>query len=175
MLLILIFSKYFYTASITSYFIFYLASRFGLDAGAAQIRLFAYLFAMALGTLAGGPIGDRIGRKKVIWVSILGVAPLTLALPHLDLFWTTAVIFLIGLILASAFPAIVVFAQEMLPGRVGAVAGLFFGLAFGIGGIAAAVLGKLADAYGIEFVYWLCGFLPLLGTLAVFLPDFERR
>jgi FSR family fosmidomycin resistance protein-like MFS transporter len=174
-LLILIFSKYFYTASITSYFIFYLTSRFGLDAESAQIRLFAYLFAMALGTLLGGPIGDRIGRKRVIWVSILGVAPFTLALPYLDLFWTTALIFLIGLILASAFPAIVVFAQEMMPGRVGTVAGLFFGLAFGIGGVAAAVLGKLADIHGIEFVYWLCGFLPLLGMLTVFLPDIEHR
>ncbi|MDR1519468.1 MAG: MFS transporter [Planctomycetota bacterium] len=174
-LLALIFSKYFYTASITSYFIFYLTTRFGIDAQSAQLRLFAYLFAMALGTLIGGPIGDRIGRKKVIWVSILGVAPFTLALPHLDLFWTTAAIFLVGLILASAFPAIVVFAQELLPGRVGMVGGLFFGFSFGMGGIAAAVLGRLADLYGIEFVYHLCGYLPLMGLLTVFLPDLERR
>ncbi|MDR1534514.1 MAG: MFS transporter [Planctomycetota bacterium] len=174
-LLALIFSKYFYTASITSYFIFYLTSRFGLDPRAAQIRLFVYLLAMAIGTIMGGPIGDRIGRKKVIWASILGIAPLTLALPQLDLFWTTATIFLVGLVLASAFPAIVVFAQEMLPGRVGTVAGLFFGLSFGMGGIAAAVLGRLADIYGIEFVYRLCSFLPLIGLLTVFLPDLEGK
>jgi len=142
---------------------------------AAQIYLFVFLFAMALGTLLGGPIGDRIGRKRVIWASILGVAPFTLVLPFVDLPWTCALTFLIGLILSSAFSAIVVFAQELMPGKVGAVSGLFFGFAFGIGGIGAAVLGGVADHYGIEFVYKLCAYLPLLGMVAAFLPDIEHR
>jgi FSR family fosmidomycin resistance protein-like MFS transporter len=174
-LVMLIFSKYFYIASITSYYSFYLIAKFHVSVQAAQIYLFVFLFAMALGTLFGGPIGDRIGRKRVIWVSILGVAPFTLILPFVDLSWTCALTFLIGLILSSAFSAIVVFAQELMPGKVGAVSGLFFGFAFGIGGIGAAVLGSVADHYGIEFVYKLCAYLPLLGMVAAFLPDIEHR
>lgn len=173
-LLILIFSKYFYLASISSYFIFYLTGKFGIGDEAAQFRLFVFLFAMALGTLLGGPIGDRIGRKYVIWVSILGVAPFTLAMPHLGLTWTGIFVFIIGFVLASAFAAIVVFAQELLPGRVGLVAGLFFGLSFGMAGVGAAVLGKLADWYSIDFVYSVCAFLPLLGFVAVFLPNIQE-
>ncbi len=174
-LLILVFSKYFYTASISSYFIFYLTDKFDISVQDAQYRLFAFLAAMAAGTLAGGPIGDRIGRKYVIWVSILGVAPFTLALPYLNLFWSTVFVVIIGLVLASAFSAIVVFAQEMLPGRVGLVAGLFFGLSFGMGGLGAGVLGRLADLYGIDFVYHICAFLPLLGCTAVFLPNVKEK
>ncbi len=174
-LLILIFSKYFYLASITSYLIFYLTSTFGISDQAAQIHLFVFLFAVAAGTLVGGPIGDRIGRKYVIWVSILGITPFTLALPYADLFWTTVLIFVIGFTLASAFPSMVVFAQELMPGHVGAVSGLFFGLSFGIAGIGAAVLGKVADVYGIATVYHLCSYLPLLGLAAVFLPNLREK
>ncbi len=174
-LLVLIFSKYFYTASITSYFIFYLTHKFGIEVQAAQIYLFVFLFAMAAGTVVGGPVGDRVGRKLVMWVSILGVAPFTLALPHVGLAWTGILVFIIGFILASAFSAIVVFAQEMLPGRVGTVAGLFFGLSFGMAGVGAGVLGKLADLKGIEFVYSICAFLPLLGLATVFLPDLKKK
>jgi FSR family fosmidomycin resistance protein-like MFS transporter len=174
-LVVLIFSKYFYVASISSYYSFYLIEKFHLSVQSAQIHLFVFLLAMALGTLFGGHIGDRIGRKRVIWFSILGVAPFSLMLPHVDLTWTTALSFLIGLILSSAFSAIVVFAQELMPGKVGAVSGLFFGFAFGIGGIGAAVLGGLADRHGIEFVYRLCAYLPLLGMVAAFLPDIEHR
>jgi len=173
-LVVLIFSKYFYIASISSYYSFYLIEKFHLSVRSAQIYLFVFLLAMALGTLFGGPIGDRIGRKHVIWASILGVAPFTLLLPVVDLAWTGILSFIIGLILSSAFSAIVVFAQELMPGRIGAVSGLFFGFAFGIGGIGAAVLGGLADRYGIEFVYRLCAYLPLLGMVAAFLPDIER-
>jgi FSR family fosmidomycin resistance protein-like MFS transporter len=174
-LLVLIFSKYFYIASINNYLIFYLTRRFGIPVQAAQLRLFLFMFAMAAGTLLGGPIGDRIGRRRVIRVSILGVAPFTLALPYLNLAWTTVTIFVIGFILSSAFPAIVVFAQELLPGRVGTVAGLFFGLSFGMAGIGAAVLGRTADAYGVELVYDICAYLPLLGLLALYLPDLGTR
>ena len=174
-LLVLIFSKYFYMASLTSYYTFYLITRFGLSAQAAQVYLFVFLFAVAAGTLLGGPLGDRIGRRQVIWLSILGVAPFTLALPHVDLMWTGILSFIIGLILASAFPAILVFAQDLMPGKLGAVSGLFFGFAFGMGGIGAAVLGALADRQGIEFVYHLCAWLPLLGILAVLLPDLGHR
>jgi FSR family fosmidomycin resistance protein-like MFS transporter len=174
-LVMLIFSKYFYIASITSYYSFYLIARFHVSIQSAQFHLFIFLLAMALGTLFGGPIGDRIGRKRVIWASILGVAPFTLALPFVDLTWTTILSFVIGLILSSAFSAIVVFAQELMPGKVGAVSGLFFGFAFGIGGIGAAVLGGLADQHGIEFVYRICAYLPLLGMVAAFLPDIEHR
>jgi len=170
-LLTLIFSKYFYLASITSYFTFYLIHKFQIPAEQAQIHLFVFLFAVAAGTIIGGPVGDRIGRKRVIWVSILGVAPFTLMLPHANLFWTTVLSFVIGITLASAFSAIIVFAQELLPGRVGLVAGLFFGFSFGMGAIGAALLGKLADHSGIEFVYQVCAFLPLLGLLTIFLPD----
>ena len=174
-LVVLIFSKYFYIASISSFYGFYLIEKFKLSMQSAQIYLFIFLFAMALGTLIGGHIGDRIGRKRVIWFSIVGVAPLTILLPFVDLMWTGILSFLIGLILSSAFSAIVVFAQELMPGKVGAVSGLFFGFAFGIGGIGAAVLGGLADRHGIEFVYRICAYLPLLGMVAAFLPDIEHR
>jgi FSR family fosmidomycin resistance protein-like MFS transporter len=174
-LVLLIFSKYFYVASITSYFSFYLIEKFHVSVRSAQIHLFVFLLAMALGTLFGGPLGDRIGRKRVIWVSILGIAPFTLILPYVDLMWVGMLTFVIGLILSSAFSAIVVFAQELMPGNVGAVSGLFFGFAFGIGGIGAAVLGGLADKHGIEFVYRVCAYLPLLGIVAAFLPNIERR
>ncbi|MDR3451636.1 MAG: MFS transporter [Rhodoferax sp.] len=174
-LLVLIFSKYFYLTSISSYYIFYLMSKFHLSVQSAQVHLFVFLFAVAAGTMLGGPIGDRIGRKRVIWGSILGVAPFTLALPYADLMWTGVLTFVIGLILASAFSAILVFAQELVPGKVGAVSGMFFGFAFGMGGIGAAVLGSLADTHGIEYVYRLCAYLPLLGMLTVFLPNIERH
>jgi FSR family fosmidomycin resistance protein-like MFS transporter len=173
-LLSLLFSKYFYLASITSYFTFYLIHKFQLTAEQAQIHLFVFLFAVAAGTIIGGPVGDRIGRKRVIWVSILGVAPFTLLLPHVDLFWTTVLSFVIGITLASAFSAIIVFAQELLPGRVGLVSGLFFGFSFGMGAIGAALLGSLADYAGIDFVYQVCAFLPLLGLLTIFLPDIRH-
>jgi FSR family fosmidomycin resistance protein-like MFS transporter len=174
-LVVLLFSKYFYVASISSFYSFYLIEKFHLSVQAAQMHLFVFLLAMALGTLFGGPLGDRIGRKRVIWVSILGVAPFTMLLPFVDLTWTGILSFIVGLILSSAFSAIVVFAQELMPGKVGAVSGLFFGFAFGIGGIGAAVLGGLADHHGIEFVYRLCAYLPLLGVVAAFLPNIEHR
>jgi FSR family fosmidomycin resistance protein-like MFS transporter len=174
-LVALVFSKYFYLASLSSYYTFYLISKFHLSIQSAQLHLFGFLFAIALGTLVGGPVGDRIGRKRVIWVSILGVAPFTLALPYADAAWTSVLVFVIGLIISSAFSAILVFAQELLPGRVGTVSGLFFGLAFGVGGIGAALLGKLADVRGIEFVYSVCSFLPLIGLLTAFLPDLRTR
>jgi len=173
-LLGLIFSKNFYTASITSYYMFYLITKFHLSIQSAQIYLFVFLSAVVLGTLLGGHIGDRIGRRQVIWVSILGAAPFALILPHADLAWTGPLTLVIGFILASAFPAIIVFAQELLPGKVGMVSGLFYGFAFGMGGVGAAVLGKLADMYGIEYVYQICAYLPLLGLLTVFLPNIKR-
>lgn len=172
---VLILSKYFYLASLNNYFTFYLIERFGLSIPAAQLYLFLFLAAVAVGTLAGGPIGDRIGRKIVIWVSILGVAPFTLLLPHANLGWTAVLVVIIGVVLASAFSAIVVYAQELVPGRVGLVSGLFFGLAFGLAGIGAALLGYLADLAGIEFVYRLCAYLPLLGIVAWWLPSLEHR
>jgi FSR family fosmidomycin resistance protein-like MFS transporter len=167
----LIFSKYFYLASLGSYYTFYLIEKFHLSVRTAQIQLFVFLAAVAVGTIVGGPIGDRIGRKLVIWVSILGVLPFTLLLPYASLFWTPVLAIVIGLILASAFSAIVVFAQELVPGRVGLISGVFFGFAFGMGGIGAAVLGQMADVVGIEAVYRLCAFLPAIGLLAAFLPD----
>jgi FSR family fosmidomycin resistance protein-like MFS transporter len=170
----LIFSKYFYLASLSSYFTFYLISKFGVSVQAAQLHLFAFLAAVAAGTILGGPIGDRIGRKPVIWASILGVLPFSLLLPHANLFWTGVLAVSIGLILASAFSAIVVYAQELVPGRVGLISGVFFGFAFGMGGVGAAVLGQLADRIGIEGVYGLCAFLPAIGLLAAFLPNVER-
>jgi MFS transporter, FSR family, fosmidomycin resistance protein len=173
-LLVMIFSKFFYLASLNSYFIFYLIHKFHIPVIAAQIHLFVFLFGAAVGTLLGGPIGDRIGRKRVIWASILGVAPFTLVLPYVNLFWTGPLTFIIGLMLASAFPAILVYAQELFPGKIGMISGLFFGLAFGMAGIGAAVLGKVADIQGIDYVYRLCSFLPLLGFLAAFLPDIGR-
>ena len=172
-LIALIFSKFFYLASITSYYTFYLMHRFGLSIETAQIYLFVFLAASAAGLLVGGPVGDRFGRKKVIWVSIVGVLPLTLALPHVGLTATLILSIFIGLILSSAFSAIVVYGQELMPGRVGMVSGLFFGLAFGMGGIGAAVLGELADWTSIEFVYRVCSFLPMIGLLTVFLPNIE--
>jgi FSR family fosmidomycin resistance protein-like MFS transporter len=173
-LVLLLFSKYFYVASISSYYSFFLIEKFHVSVRSAQLHLFVFLFAMALGTLFGGPMGDRIGRKRVIWVSILGIAPFALLLPYADLRWTGILTFLIGLILSSAFSAIVVFAQELIPGKVGAVSGLFFGFAFGIGGIGAAVLGVVADHAGIEYVYKICAYLPLLGMVAAFLPNIEH-
>ncbi|AMB84302.1 Fosmidomycin resistance protein [Pseudomonas agarici] len=167
---LLVFSKYFYMASFTSYFTFYLIEKFQLSVASSQLHLFLFLGAVAAGTFAGGPIGDKIGRKAVIWFSILGVAPFTLILPYVDLFWTTLLSVVIGFILASAFSAIVVFAQELVPGNVGMIAGVFFGLMFGFGGIGAALLGHLADIHGIEYVYTMCSFLPLFGVLAVLLP-----
>ncbi|RDI59108.1 MFS transporter [Microvirga subterranea] len=169
-LMLLVFSKNFYTASITSYFTFYLISKFQLSVQDAQLHLFIFLGAVAAGTVLGGPIGDRIGRKYVIWFSILGVLPFTLALPYANLFWTGVLSVLIGLILASAFSAILVYATELVPGRVGMVAGLFFGLSFGMGGLGAAVLGQLADWTSIETVYRVCSFLPAIGLLTYFLP-----
>jgi FSR family fosmidomycin resistance protein-like MFS transporter len=174
-LLALIFSKYFYLASLSSYYTFYLINRFHVSVQNAQLHLFVFLAAVAFGTIIGGPLGDRIGRKYIIWASILGVLPFSLLLPHATLFWTSVLTVPIGVILASAFPAIVVYAQELLPGRTGTVAGLFFGFAFGMGGIGAAVLGKLADAFGINAVYEVCAFLPLIGLLAALLPDVEHR
>lgn len=174
-LLMLIFSKYVYLVSISSYYSFYLIEKFHVTVRTAQLYLFVFLFAVAAGTILGGPIGDRIGRKRVIWVSILGVAPFTLILPFADLMWTGILSFVIGLTLASAFSAIVVYAQELVPGKVGAISGLFFGFAFGTAGISAAVLGSLADRHGIEFVYRLCAFMPLIGAFTAFLPNIERR
>ncbi|MGO4521099.1 MFS transporter [Dyella sp. 2RAF44] len=172
---LLIFSKYFYLASLSSYYTFYLMHRFGVSVQSAQTHLFVFLFAVAAGSLIGGPVGDRIGRKWVIWASILGVAPFTLLLPHASLFWTGVLTVIIGLILASAFSAILVYAQELILGRVGMVSGLFFGFAFGMGGIGAAVLGHIADARGIEYVYGLCAYLPLIGIITAFLPNLERK
>jgi len=168
---VLIFSKYFYLACLTNYYTFYLIHKFHLSIQGAQFHLFLFLFAVALGTILGGPIGDRYGRKLVIWVSILGVAPFTLALPHANLFWTGVLTVIIGIILASAFSAILVYAQELVPGKVGLIAGLFFGLAFGMAGIGSAVLGELADRTSIEYVFQLCAFLPLIGLLTAFLPN----
>jgi MFS transporter, FSR family, fosmidomycin resistance protein len=174
-LLLLIFSKYVYLTSLTSYYTFYLIQHFGLSVQSAQLHLFLFLAAIAVGTILGGAIGDRIGRKQVIWVSILGALPFTLLLPYASLFWTGPLTVIIGLVLASAFPAILVYAQELVPGKVGMISGLFFGLAFGAGGIGAAWLGALADSTSLEFVYRVCAYLPLIGLLAALLPDAERR
>ena len=173
-LLVLIFSKYFYMAGLSSFYTFYLIEKFGLTVQSAQLHLFYFLFASAVGTLAGGPLGDKIGRKPVIWLSILGVAPFAMILPHADLFWTTVLTIIIGLILSSAFSAILVYAQELIPGKVGMVSGLFFGFAFGMGGLGAAALGVLADRTSIEFVYQVIAWLPWLGLVAAFLPSVNR-
>ncbi|AZE55599.1 Fosmidomycin resistance protein [Pseudomonas synxantha] len=170
-LAVLVFSKYWYMTSLTSYFTFYLIEKFQLSVSSSQMYLFLFLGAVAVGTFAGGPIGDKIGRKKVIWFSILGAAPFTLALPYVDLFWTAVLSVIIGFVIASAFSAIVVFAQELVPGNVGMIAGIFFGLMFGFSGIGAALLGMLADHHGIEYVYKLCSFLPLVGILTILLPS----
>jgi len=174
-LLVLIFSKYFYLTSISSYYTFYLIHKFGVSVQSAQIHLFAFLFAVAAGTIIGGPLGDKIGRKYVIWGSILGVAPFTLALPYASLYWTGVLTVIIGVILASAFSAILVYAQELIPGKVGMVSGLFFGFAFGMGGLGAAVLGYVADLTSIDLVYQICAFLPLLGILTALLPNIEHK
>lgn len=174
-LLVLIFSKYFYMASITSYYTFYLIHKFNVSIQASQVHLFLFLFAVATGTLLGGPIGDRVGRKYVIWLSILGVAPFTLLLPYASLFLTTVLSLVIGVILASAFSAILVYAQELIPGKIGMISGLFFGFAFGMGGLGSALLGMLADKTSIDYVYHVCAFLPLIGVLTVFLPDIGRK
>lgn len=172
-LLLLIFSKYIYMASLSSYFTFYLIDKFGVSIQSSQMYLFAFLFAVAAGTFIGGPVGDRIGRKYVIWISILGVAPFALLLPYVNLFWTGVLSVVIGLILSSAFSAILVYAQELIPGKVGMISGLFFGFAFGIGGIGSALLGNLADKTSIEYVFSICSFLPLIGLLTGFLPNLE--
>ncbi|EMJ7520668.1 MFS transporter [Providencia rettgeri] len=174
-LLVLIFSKYFYLASISSYYTFYLIDKFGVSVQNAQIHLFVFLFAVAAGTMIGGPIGDKIGRKYVIWFSILGVAPFTLILPYASLYWTGILTVIIGMILASAFSAILVYAQELIPGKTGMVSGLFFGLAFGMGGVGAAVLGHIADLTSIEQIYHYCAFLPLLGIFTVLLPNIGHK
>lgn len=174
-LLILIFSKYVYMASLNSYYMFYLIDKFNVSVENAQLYLFAFLFAVAVGTVIGGPIGDRFGRKYVIWASILGTAPFALIMPHVGLAWTCVLSILIGLILSSAFSAILVYAQELVPGKVGLIGGLFFGLAFGVAGIASAVLGKVADETSIQHVYDICAFLPLIGLVAAFLPNTKKR
>lgn len=174
-LIALIFSKYFYLTSLTSYYTFYLIQRFHVSVASAQVHLFLFLFAVAAGTLIGGPLGDRFGRKYVIWISILGVAPFTIVLPHANLMWTSILTAPIGVILASAFSAILVYAQELLPGKVGLIAGLFFGLAFGMAGIGSAVLGKLADLTSISYVFHVCSYLPLIGLLTGLLPNLDKR
>ncbi|WP_445374144.1 MFS transporter [Photorhabdus tasmaniensis] len=174
-LLILVFSKYFYLTSISSYYTFYLIHKFGISVQNAQFHLFIFLFAVAAGTIIGGPVGDKIGRKYVIWISILGVAPFTLILPYASLYWTSILSVIIGVILASAFSAILVYAQELIPGKTGMISGLFFGLAFGMGGIGAAVLGYIADKTSIELVYQICAFLPLLGIFTALLPNIEDK
>ena len=176
-LMLLLFSKNVYSASLTSFFTFYLIERFDLPVQAAQVQLFIFMAAIAIGTLIGGALTDRLGRRPMIWISILGTLPFTLALPYADLFWTGVLTIIIGLLMASAFPAILVFAHEVMPGRVGFVSGMFFGFSFGLGGLGAAVMGWLADLNGMSFVYQLCSFLPILGLVACFLPDMvaERR
>lgn len=174
-LMVLMFSKYFYLASLSNFYTFFLIEKFGVSVQQAQLYLFLFLGAVAAGTIVGGPVGDRIGRKHVIWWSILGVLPFTLALPYANLFWTAALSVVIGLVLASAFSAILVFAQELVPDRVGLISGLFFGFAFGVAGVGAAVLGALADRTSIEFVYRLCAFLPALGLLAALLPNIAPK
>jgi len=173
-LLVLMFSKFFYTTSLHSYLTFYLMHKFHIPVQSAQLHLFVFLFGVALGTILGGPIGDRIGRKQVIWWSIFGAAPFALALPYANLFWTGPLTFVIGMLMASAFPAMVVYAQELFPGKIGMISGLFFGLAFGMAGIGAALLGRLADLHSIDYVYQICAWLPLLGLAAVLLPDMRK-
>lgn len=175
-LMLLIFSKYFFTASISNYYVFYLEEKFGLSETAGQMHLFLYLLAFTLGTLFGGPLGDRFGRKKIIWFSILGAAPFSLALPYIDsLFWTSFCIVCAGAILASAFSSILVYAQELLPGRIGMVSGLFYGFAFGMGGLGSAILGDIIDETSVTHVYYLCSYLPLIGMVTVFLPNIKKR
>jgi FSR family fosmidomycin resistance protein-like MFS transporter len=174
-LMLLLFSKNVYSSSLTSFFTFYLIERFDLPVQAAQVQLFIFMAAIAVGTLLGGALTDRIGRRPMIWISILGVLPFTMAMPYADLFWTGVLTIIIGLLTASAFPAILVYAHEVLPGRVGFVSGMFFGFAFGLGGLGAAIMGSVADAYGISTVYQICSYLPALGIVAWFLPDLSRE
>ena len=174
-LLMLVFSKYVYVASLTSFYTFYLIEKFGVTIQSSQILLFVFLSATAIGTLIGGPISDKIGRKYVIWISILGASPFALLMPHVGLIWTIILSFCAGLILSSAFPAILVYAQELFPHKIGLMSGLFYGFAFGIAGIASAVLGKIADIHGIESIYHVCAYMPLLGFIALFLPDLRKR
>ena len=173
-LLTLIFSKYIYMVSLSSYYTFYLMHKFGVSVQQSQIFLFVFLLATAAGTLMGGPIGDRMGRKYVIWMSILGTAPFSILMPHVSLAWTVVLSFCVGFMLSSAFPAILLYAQELLPNKLGLISGLFFGFAFGIAGIASAVLGDMADHYGIEAVYNICAYMPLLGLVTWFLPDLKK-
>ena len=173
LLMLLVFSKNVYTSSLTSFFTFYLIERFHLSVQAAQVQLFVFMAAIAVGTLVGGPVSDRIGRRPMIWISILGALPFTLLLPYASLFWTGALTIVIGLLMASAFPAILVYAHELLPGRVGLVSGMFFGFAFGLGGLGAAAMGRIADASSIAFVYQLCSYLPAIGLVVWLLPDLE--
>ena len=174
-LLLLIFSKFFYMSSMSSYFTFYLMKKFGLSIQESQFHLFVFLAAVAAGTLIGGPLGDRFGRKYIIWISILGAAPFTLLLPYANLFWTGILSVVIGIVIASAFSAILVFAQELMPGKVGMISGLFFGFAFGMGGLGSAILGYLADQTSIEYVYKISSFLPLLGVFTYFLPNVKMK
>ena len=174
LLMVLVFSKNAYNSSITTFFTFYLMEHFSLPVRDAQVQLFVYMAAVAMGTLVGGHISDKIGRRPMIWISILGALPFTLMLPYANLFWTGVLTIVIALMMASAFPAILVYAHELLPGRVGMVSGMFFGFSFGLGGLAAAGLGRLADAYGIVFVYHLTAWLPVIGLLVWFLPDLEK-
>lgn len=174
-LLVLIFSKYFYMAGISSYFTFYLMEKFGISVQDAQYHLFLFLASCAIGTLMGGPMGDKFGRKYVIWFSVLGAAPFALMLPYASLFWTGVLSVVIGLIISSAFPAILVYAQELLPKKLGMVSGLFYGFAFGMGGLGSALLGYVADHVGIESVYRICAFLPLIGIIALFLPNLKKK
>jgi len=173
--LVLIFSKYFYMASMTSYFTFYLIDKFDVSIQQSQLYLFAFLAAVAAGTVIGGPLGDRFGRKYIIWVSILGAAPFTMMLPYLVLTWTVVFAVIIGVIISSAFSAILVYATDLVPGKVGMIAGLFFGFAFGMGGIGSAVLGSLADKTSIEYVFRICAYLPLIGIITGFLPSVENK
>ncbi|MFV8343311.1 MFS transporter [Flavobacterium sp. XS2P39] len=174
-LLLLIFSKFFYMASMSSYYTFYLMDKFGLTIQESQFHLFVFLASVAAGTLIGGPLGDHFGRKYIIWISILGAAPFTLLLPYADLFWTGVLAVIIGIVIASAFSAILVFAQELMPGKVGMISGLFFGFAFGMGGLGSAILGYVADQTSIEYVYKLSSFLPLIGVLTYFLPNMKKK
>lgn len=174
-LLILIFSKYIYMASLTSYYTFYLIHKFGVTVQASQLFLFVFLVATAIGTLVGGPVGDRVGRKYVIWASILGTAPFSMMMPHVGLAWTVVLSFCVGLMLSSAFPAILLYAQELLPTKLGLISGLFFGFAFGVAGVASAVLGNLADKTSIEYVYNICAYMPLLGLVTFFLPNLKKK
>lgn len=174
-LLIVIFSKFFYTASLSSYYQFYIIDKFGLTIKQAQFHMFIYLIAYAVGTILGGPLGDKIGRKYVIWLSVFGAFPFALLLPYVNLFWTDVLMVIIGIIISSAFPAILVYAQELLPKKIGMISGLFYGFAFGMGALGSALLGKLADITSINYVYHLCSYLPLIGIICYFLPNLKKK